>query len=309
MSRPRLLLVAGLLLGVVLDSVGASPASAQPTTTAEAVPFVQQQDVVFGEVHGTGLLMDVFRPTGRANGLGIVDVVSGSWYSDRGKIRDHARARIFDILCARGYTVYAVRPGSRTRYTLQEMDTHVKRAIRVVKARAADDGVDPDRLGLTGASAGGHLATLAALTPSEAAADAKDPLERHDTRVAAVGVFFPPTDFLEWRDGTMADRTLLRGLMVPAGAPEPDDVALRDLARSLSPRHRIAKADIPFLIIHGDADPLVPFEQSERFVGALTDAGIPAQLVVKRGGAHPWPTIAEEVAILADWFDAKLVRP
>ena len=63
------------------------------------------------KLHGVGLLMDVFTPTGEANGLGIVDVISGAWHSDRGKIRDHMRAQTFQILCAKGYTVFAVRPG------------------------------------------------------------------------------------------------------------------------------------------------------------------------------------------------------
>ena len=55
----------------------------------EPPAYVQKQDVVFGESHGTGLLMDVFEPTTKSNGLAIIDVASGSWYSDRGKIRDH----------------------------------------------------------------------------------------------------------------------------------------------------------------------------------------------------------------------------
>ena len=81
----------------------------------EGPDFIQTQDVVFGEVHGTGLLMDVFTPTGTANGHAIVDVASGSWYSDRGKIRDHTLAQMYATFCGRGYVVFAIRPGSKTR--------------------------------------------------------------------------------------------------------------------------------------------------------------------------------------------------
>jgi dipeptidyl aminopeptidase/acylaminoacyl peptidase len=293
----------GCRWGGVLVCVLLGMGSARQTADA---PYTQRQDVVYGEVHGTGLLMDVFVPTGPANGLAIIDVVSGAWHSDRGKIRDHVRARMFDIHCARGYTVFAVRPGSRTRYTLAEMDQHVKTAIRFVKAHAADYGVDPDRIGLTGASAGGHLATLAALTPLPASPDARDVLARHDTTVRAVGVFFPPTDFLDWRNGEMADRSLLAALLSPAGASPGDEDDLRARARAVSPRHHVGRGTVPFLLIHGDADPMVPIEQSRRFVAALKEAGTPADLIVKPGGAHPWPTMPEEVAVLADWFDTHL---
>jgi dipeptidyl aminopeptidase/acylaminoacyl peptidase len=62
----------------------------------------------------------------------------------------------------------------------------------------------------------------------------------------------------------------------------------------------------PFLIIHGDADPLVPLAQSEKLLAALKAANVPAELIIKKGGAHPWPTIHEEVQVMADWFDKQL---
>lgn len=294
--------------GVGLMVLLATMSVASPVR-GQGVTYEHRQDVVYAEVHGTGLLLDVFTPTGETNGLAIVDVVSGAWHSDRGKIRDHMRAGLFDLLCARGFTVFAVRPGSRTRYTLAEMDHHVKTAIRFVKAHAADYGIDPKRLGLTGASAGGHLATLAALTPADAEADAKDPLLRFDTRVQAVGVLFPPTDFINWRGGEMADRALLASLLFQVGVEPLTDTNLDARARDVSPRHRITPTGAPFLVIHGDADPLVPIEQSHRFVTALKDAGIRATLTVKPGGAHPWPTLRDEVAVLADWFRAELADP
>src|SRR6476661_4648314 len=80
---------------------------------SSTLSYDQKMDVVCGEVHGTGLLMDVFTPKGKANGLAVIDVVSGAFFSDRGKIREHAMGRIYQIFCARGYTVFALRPGSR----------------------------------------------------------------------------------------------------------------------------------------------------------------------------------------------------
>ena len=119
---------------------------------ADDLPYVQRKDVVFSEVHGTGLLMDIFTPRGKSNGLAIVDVVSGAWYSDRNKIRDHTIAQLYDIYCLRGYVVFAARPGSKSRYTAVEMDRHVKLAIRYAKEHAGEFNIDPQSLGLTGRS-------------------------------------------------------------------------------------------------------------------------------------------------------------
>lgn len=276
----------------------------------EGPDFIQTQDVVFGEVHGTGLLMDVFTPTGTANGHAIVDVASGSWYSDRGKIRDHTLAQMYATFCGRGYVVFAIRPGSKTRYTALEMDQHVKLAIRYVKENAMKYNIDANKLGLTGASAGGHLATLAALTPVASDPTAKNKLERHDTSVAAVAVFFPPTDFLEWRDGKMVDPKVL-GPLIAVGASSAKEGALNgksdeellDMAKAISPLYQVRKPTVPFLLIHGDADEVVPLSHSQKLVKAIQTSGGSAELIVKEGGGHPWLTLPVEVAVMADWFD------
>ncbi len=271
-----------------------------------AANYEQRQDVVYAEVHGTGLLMDVFTPTGAPNGLAIVDVASGAWHSDRGKIRDHTMAGVYDTFCGRGYVVFAIRPGSKSRYTLAEMDQHVKLGIRYVKEHAQEYKIDATRIGLTGASAGGHLATLAALTPAAANPAAKRTLERLDSSVKAVGVFFPPTDFLEWHDGKMADASFLRPLLFLGGATGHSADELQQAARAVSPLYQVAKPEVPFLLIHGDADPVVPLSQSQKLVAAIKAAGGSAELIVKPGGGHPWLTIPMEVKVLADWFDGQL---
>jgi acetyl esterase/lipase len=269
------------------------------------VCYQQKPDVVYGEAHGTGLLMDVFTPMQKTNGLGIIDVVSGAYYSDRGKIREHTMAQLYTILCSRGYTVFALRPGSRTRYTCLDMDEHVKTGIRYVKEHSLEYRIDPDRLGITGASAGGHLATLAAVTPQEGKAEAKSPALRHSTKVKAAAVFFPPTDFLDW-DGKPANFENLGDLLFLGGIKNHSEAETNDRAREISPARLVKGVTIPFLFIHGDADPLVPLQQSQKMVEVLKAAGGSAELIVKKGGGHPWMTIFEEVKIMADWFDHHL---
>jgi acetyl esterase/lipase len=292
-----------IILGSLLLTLVAAPAV--PAQDSSSLPYDQKMDVVYGEVHGTGLLMDVFTPKGKANGLGIIDVVSGAYNSDRRKIRDHILAQVYSVFCSHGYTVFAIRPGSRTRYTAPEMEANVRTGIRYVKQHAAECKIDPDRLGLTGASAGGHLATLAAVTPEEGKPDAESPLLRQNTRVKAAAIFFPPTDFLDW-DGKPADFKTLGDLLFLGGAKGHSEEEIKERAGQISPARLVKPPAIPFLLIHGDADPLVPLQQSQKMVAALKAAGGSAELIVKKGGGHPWMTLPEEVKIMADWFDQQL---
>ena len=288
-------------LFLVLLSVAATSVRSQDTST---LSYDQKIDVVYGEVHGTGLLMDVFVPKSKTNGLAVIDVVSGAFYSDRSKIRDHIMGRIFQIFCARGYTVFAVRPGSRTRYTGFEMAANVKTAIRYVKQHAADYRIDPERIGITGASAGGHLATLVSVAPDEAKSEASSAM-RFSTQIKAAAVFFPPTDFLDW-DGKPAELEVIGDLLFPGGIKDRSPEELKRKAEQLSPARQVKGIPVPFLLIHGDADPVVPLQQSQKMVEVLKKAGGSAELLIKKGGGHPWMTIFEEVKLMADWFDQHL---
>jgi acetyl esterase/lipase len=289
-------------------------AASAPAAAADDLPYTQHQNIVYAEVHGVGLVMDIFVPTGEKNGLGIVDVVSGAWYSDRSKIRDQALAQTFHIICRKGYTVFAVRPGSITKFGAAEMLAHVNQGIRWVKDHSKEYAIDPDRLGMMGASAGGHLACLAAVT-----AEAEKPRtwfasKTHGTRVKAVAVFFPPTDLIKYGDKVIDVRVddrlgrLVRRLAFPQGLNGESTEELNQRITQISPARLVTAKAPPFLIVHGDADPLVPLQQSEVMLAALKKANVPAELIVKKGGTHPWITIHEEVALVADWFDKQLAK-
>ena len=288
--------------------------SSASISTASDMPFIQHQNIVYAEVHGIGLVMDVFVPTGDKNGLGVIDVISGAWHSSRDKIRDHTLTQTFHILCGKGYTVFAVRPGSITKFSAPEMKSNLNLGIRWVKQHSKEYGIDPNRLGMMGASAGGHLACLAAVTADDGKTPDGKPSESGDTRVRAVAVFFPPTDFLKFGDKTIdpnADERLAKAIrrlaFDDANANATAD-EVKDALTKISPARLVTPKAPPFLLIHGDADPLVPLQQSETMQTALKEAGVSAELIVKKGGAHPWFTIHEEVKVIADWFDKQLVK-
>jgi acetyl esterase/lipase len=289
-------------LGALLPSLG--------TAADMKLTYEQHMNVVFGEVDGVALVMDVFTPTGPKNGIGIVDIASGAWFSDRGKIRDHMRARVYDIFCGKGYSVFSMRPGSITKFSIPEMVANLRTGIKWVRQHAAEYSIDPNNMGITGGSAGGHLASLAVIsTPANSDGTFDQPFK-------AVAVFFPPTDFLHYRadaeqvakDERWVKRMQHMAVVPKAGAEEHLDTAqLVEAVRKISPALLVDRKQPPFLIIHGDADTRVPLKQSEFLVEALKKAGGSAELIVKPGGGHAWPTIAEEVKVMGDGFDMQLL--
>ena len=115
----------------------------------------------------------------------------------------------------------------------------------------------------------------------------------------------PPPTFLDW--GGKAYNFSERGeLLFNGGVAGHAETDIAEQARKLSPARLVAGPTPPFLFIHGDADPLVPLQQSQKMVDALKAAGNSAELIVKAGGGHPWLTIRDEVGVMADWFDRQL---
>jgi acetyl esterase/lipase len=266
-----------------------------------AETYQQAEDIVYGQAYGVALVLDRFVPTGASNGHAIVDVASGAWHSDRGKIRDHKRAQVYHLMCERGFIVYAIRPGSIEKFSGPEMLDHLNQGIRYVKEQASELQFDAEALGLMGASAGGHLACLAAVTADDS------------TRVKALAAFFPPTDFLDY-GGKKLDTTdtgriskIVRALAFTDRTGKPTPEQITQAVTAISPARLVTEAAPPCLLIHGDADPLVPLQQSEVMLAALKAKNIPAELIVKPGSGHPWLTLPLEVAVMADWFVKQLV--
>jgi len=276
--------------------------------------FTRKEDVLYGRKYGSALTLDVLTPS-KPNGLGILWMVSGGWYSDHNAIRPEFMKEVLE----RGYTVFAVVHGSQPKYTIPEILDDIHRAVRFVRYHAKDYGVDPGRLGVTGASAGGHLSLMQGTAGQAGRPDAKDPVDRESSRVQAVACFFPPTDFLNY--GKPGEDAIGRGTLKDFHAPfdfhefDPKTKSLVpiakeerivELGKSVSPVTHVTQDDPPTLIIHGDADKLVPIQQAEAMVEALKKVNVPAKLVTKPGAAHGWAKMAEDMVLIADWFDEHL---
>jgi len=289
-----------------------------PLAAADAPNYTRQEDVIYARKYGTALTLDVFRPKEHVNGIGIIFVVSGGWFS--GHAGDGAVGR-FAHLLDRGFTVFSVVHGSNPKFTIPEVFEDMNRAVRFIRFHAADYGIDPARLGITGASAGGHLSLLQGTAGDLGNPGAKDPIDRVSSRVQAVACFFPPTDFLNY--GKPGENALGRGILWNfSGAfdfreldpdfrklkPITDEAKILEIGRGISPITHVTPDDPPTLIFHGDKDWLVPLQQSESFVEKMKAAGVEAKLVVKPGADHGWPDMGSDLAAIGDWFDSHLAK-
>ena len=270
--------------------------------------FQRTEDVIYGHKYGMALTMDVFQPK-KPNGVGIIYVVSGGWFSSRGGISAAAYQPFLD----RGYTVFAVLHGSQPKYIIPEIIQDMHRAVRFIRHNASAYGIDPNRLGVVGGSAGGHLSLiLATRAGSEEMKKSKDPIDQESSAVQCAAAFFPPTDFLNYGGpGITGDGVgTLKDFKSAFGPLADTDEGRQKLGHEISPIYFITSNLPPVLIIHGDADTLVPIQQSETFVQRANEVGVTAKLIVKKGAKHGWPDlVSSDMPKCADWFDEHLREP
>ena len=285
-NTPKVLWIALALLGGV-PAVGAVAQEGAPDGV-EITP-----DVVYGHKDGMALTFDVLRPA-EANGAAILYMVSGGWVSRWS--RPEGMARRFGELLERGFTVLAVRHGSSPRYKVPEAEADVRRALRYVHANATQLGIDADRIGVFGGSAGGHLSLMLGLV-SDDGQQSNDPVLQAPSRVAAVVAYYPPVDLRQ---------------MVGPSERFPALEFPSEQAASISPVLYATADDPPTLLIHGDADELVNISHSVRMQDALQGAGVVSEFVTIPGGDHGFRNPehrAQAESLMVDWFVRHLAKP
>lgn len=308
--------VVPIVLGLVVMLGGL----VEPARAITGVTFERTPDVIYGRKHGMALTFDVFQPTqgGPGSGVGLILVVSGGWFSAHEAIS----LPLIEPFLDRGYTVFAVVHGSQPKFTIPEILSDLHRAVRFIRYHAEDYGIDPDRIGIYGGSAGGHLSLMQGTAGIAGNPEAKDPVEQTSSRVQAVACLFPPTDFLNY--GKPGENALGRGILENFKAPFDfheldttrnvyvpisDEERILEIGRDISPISHVSPDDPPTLILHGDADTLVPIQQARRFLEALGEQGVETELVVKADAGHGWPDLPKDLTRLADWFDQHLLGP
>jgi len=281
---------------VVLVALVACACSATPggsgVAPAPAPQLSVTTDVVYGHKDGLALTFDVHRPA-QPNGAGVISIVSGGYQSsvEMGRLM----AQGYPPLTDKGFTVFAVRHGSSPRYSMSAIVADMRRAVRFIRQHAGEYGVDPNRIGVFGGSAGGHLALLLGTTADSGDPSASDAVLRESSRVAAVVAFFPPTDLARW--GTQRVRQALPAMRLTDAE-----------AAEYSPIRFVSPGAAPSLIVHGDADSTVPMVEGETMYGALTKAGVPASFIRIEGAGHGFEgaNLERATAAMVQWFQRHL---
>jgi dipeptidyl aminopeptidase/acylaminoacyl peptidase len=200
--------------------------------------------------------------------------------------------------------LFIVRHGSAPKFTVPEAVQDVRRCVRVIRSKAKGFGVDPERLGVFGASAGGHLTLMLATIGDDGDPQAKDEALRHSSRVAAAVALCPPTDLRGWTTDPPEAIKKIPALKPPLtfeAAKEPE----------LSPLLLVNEKSAPMLLIHGDKDVLVPISHSKNMLEALEKRKANGKLVTVEGGGHVFSAKENQEVVLPallEWFDKHLAE-
>jgi len=301
------------LLAVVLLALLAPIALAAKPALVPTGPAIER-NVIYGMFSGAALLLDVHRPA-RPNGLGVVFISGSGWQAstDYGAtpLKEQQVGLWGPPLLAAGYTVFALNHRAAPTYHYPAAIDDVQRAIRFVRFHAKDFGIDAAHLGGVGGSSGGHLIGLAAMLASPGNPADADPVNRESAALQAVVLRAPLLDL----------RTIdtVEGIAYVTSFMEapPSQASAAAAYAAASPITHVTSASPPTLLIHGDADILVPLRQSTAMEALLGKSGVPVRLVVVPGGVHGadfgaaqpragWPDYFGETV---RWLDAYLKAP
>jgi acetyl esterase len=253
-----------------------------------------QRSVEYGRAGDVPLLMDFSAPEGQGPFPAIVIVHGGGWI---GGHRQFSVEPLFEPLAKSGFAWFSI--SYRLATDLLQFGVavdDVQTALQFVRSNAEKYNIDPQRIAVLGESAGAHLAFLA--------------VERDPRSVAAVVAMYPPTDLVSLAENARAIPDSLRQMVRAAGM----EGLIRGYLKEMSPIDHVTSGLPPFLLVHGTADTIVPFEQSERMLQKLRAAGNSAELITVKGGGHGlrgWERSREHATYrqaVIDWLQKTLKR-
>lgn len=275
------------------------PGAGNPPPGRSSLPGSVERDITYCTREGEDLKMDLYRPD-NPNGAAVLFIHGGGWTS--GSKNGGSGSEMWPELLGRGYLVASIDYRLAPEHPFPAQMEDVTCAVLYLKHNAADLGIDPDRIGAYGGSAGGHLASLLGTTGGQGYEGGITSL---NAEVAAVVDLFGPTDLTVEFDGASE-----RIITTVFGA---SDRGSKVLVQA-SPVHNVSADDPPFLIIHGELDELVPIEQGRALYEALVSAGVDVEFVPVKNASHGFtptggpisPTRVEITRMVADFFDEHL---
>jgi len=281
---------------------GQTPTAAAVPQAAEAPLWEHGAPGALGDADADRPTLTFYPPARAATGTAVI-VAPGGGYGNLAM--DHEGRQVAAWLNAMGVTAFILkyRLGPRYHHPIELGDA--QRAIRTVRARAQTFGVLPDRIGMMGFSAGGHLTSTAGTHFDAGKPDAADPIERASSRPDFMILAYPVISFDPAIKHAGSERNLL--------GEHPDPKLVAELSNEL----RVTAQTPPTFLFHTTNDPGVPVENSVRFYLALVKANVPAEMHLFENGPHgvglalgdpalsAWPTL------LANWLRARglLTKP
>lgn len=271
--------------------------------------IVTEQNLTYAEVGDVKLQLDLARPKdGDGPFPGIVFIHGGGWsggnrHAFRSKMEEAAR---------RGYVAVTIsyrltQPDKETGTPKEPFPAQIhdcKAAVRWLRAHAGEYKLDRERIGVTGASAGGHLSLLVGLSTREDGLDGDEGNLSHSSRVQAVVNIFGPTDLSRCYATSPGAVGFLKGLC--NGTPE----SAAAMYRSGSPITYVTADDPPVLTLHGDKDALVPVEQAILLDERMKAVGAKHELKVLKDQGHGFQGDAQAEADEAAWsFFERHLKP
>lgn len=245
-----------------------------------------EKDIVYGVDDVQAQRMDVYYPASGGPWPGLVFVHGGGW-------SEGDKAPVPVIPTEAGFLVVSIDYRMYPAYRFPAMIEDVKCAIRYLRSHAASYNLDPGRIALAGHSAGGHLVALAGLADERAGWDVGSNLEQ-SSRVQAVVPMSGPTDL---------------GSKFPAEVQELiANVFGEEQLVSASPVQYAHAGAPPFLIVHGEADDIVPVEQAELLYEALKKAGALVEKLILQNGGHGFEPVGGVVEPSVEEMFARMLQ-
>ena len=276
------------VLAFLLVILSIPPATAAETK-AKTEPSVDR-NIVFGMYSGLALLMDVYHPP-KPNGFGIIFIPGSGWntclnYGAR-QLKDesyHLKAFV-EPLNQAGYTVFVINHRATPRFAYPAPVEDAQRAVRYIRHEAQKFGINPEHLGAVGASSGAHLVDMLGVLDGNGNRENIDEINRLSAKVQCVVLFSPPADFTSFQPGiASAHIALLTGFLPDRGARKGTEEHM--MLRKASPIYHVSADDAPTLLVHGDQDAIIPFQQVQAMEAALRTAGVPVKLLRIPAGKH-----------------------
>jgi len=275
----------------------------------DEVPHDRVEDVAYGKWKDRDVTFDVLTPRSPKHDVGILLIASGGWKSKKHNYEEGLSGWAGELLKG-GYTVFVVyHPNFDEGAFVPDMVAYVDRAVRFIRLNAKKYKVNPNALGLTSGSSGGHLALMVGLRGDDGETNSDDPVMRVSNRVQAIVAWYPPTDFLNWskpgswKNGKGPPKKTAEEVMGAKGEE------LDRVLKQMSPITYVSPDDPPVLLLHAMGDFTVPIYQSYVLEAALEKAGVPNLLIVHRGFGHNrGKAMFDEYDPVRAWFRKYLIR-